>query len=96
MLNIRKKGSGLLLAFLLNTIIANLVESASKVEEILEDIEETLLDPKNDQGNMGSLIQQHRHEYMTIRKNSLPLKDQFSKLLRTENGIIIPGYPADL
>ncbi len=67
MLNIRKKGSGLLLAFLLNTIIANLVESASKVEEILEDIEETLLDPKNDQGNMGSLIQQHRHEYMIIR-----------------------------
>ena len=90
MLNIRKKGSGLLLAFLLNTIIANLVESASKVEEILEDIEETLLDPKNDQGNMGSLIQQHRHEYMIIRKNSQPLKDQFSKLLRTENGIITP------
>ena len=90
MLTIRKKGSGLLLAFLLNTIIANLVESASKVEEILEDIEETLLDPKNDQGNMGSLIQQHRHEYMIIRKNSLPLKDQFSKLLRTENGIITP------
>lgn len=90
MLNIRKKGSGLLLAFLLNTIIANLVETASKVEEILEDIEETLLDPKNDQGNMGSLIQQHRHEYMIIRKNSQPLKEQFSKLLRTENGIITP------
>ena len=90
MLNIRKIGSCLLLAFLLITIIANLVESASKVEEILEDIEETLLDPKNDQGNMGSLIQQHRHEYMIIRKNSQPLKDQFSKLLRTENGIITP------
>ena len=27
---------------------------------------------------------------MIIRKNSLPLKDQFSKLLRTENGIITP------
>lgn len=39
MLNLRKKGSGLLLAFLLNTIIANLVETASKVEEMLEDIE---------------------------------------------------------
>ena len=38
MLNLRKKGSGLLLAFLLNTIIANLVETASKVEEMLEDI----------------------------------------------------------
>ena len=80
--------SGLLLAFLLNTIIANLVESASKVEEMLEDIEETLLDIKNDQGNMGLLIQQRRKEYMVIRKNSQPLKEQFAKLLRTENGII--------
>ena len=88
MLNIRRKNSGLLLAFLLNTIIANLVESASKVEEMLEDIEETLLDIKNDQGNMGLLIQQRRKEYMVIRKNSQPLKEQFAKLLRTENGII--------
>lgn len=88
MLNIRKKSSGLLLAFLLNTIIANMVETASKVEEMLEDIEETLLDIKNDQGNMGSLIQQRRHEYMVVKKNSQPLKEQFSKLLRTENGII--------
>ena len=61
-MNLRKKGSGLLLAFLLNTIIANLVETASKVEEMLEDIEETLLDIKSDQGNMGSMIQQRRHE----------------------------------
>ena len=88
MLNLRKKGSGLLLAFLLNTIIANLVESVSKVEEMLEDIEETLLDIKSDQTNMGPLIQQRRHEYMIIRKNSQPLKEQFAKLLRTENGII--------
>ena len=88
MLNIRKRNSGLLLAFLLNTIIANLVDSASKVEEMLEDIEETLLDIKNDQANMGLLIQQRRHEYMIVRKNSQPLKEQFTKLLRTENGII--------
>jgi magnesium transporter len=88
MLNIRKRSGGLLLAFLLNTIIANLVESASKVEEMLEDIEETLLDIKNNQANMGLLIQQRRHEYMIIRKNGQPLKEQFTKLLRTENGII--------
>lgn len=88
MLNIRKRNSGLLLAFLLNTIIANLVDSASKVEEMLEDIEETLLDIKSDQANMGLLIQQRRHEYMIIRKNGQPLKEQFAKLLRTENGII--------
>ena len=57
---------------------------------MLEDIEETLLDIKNDQGNMGQLIQQRRKEYMIIRKNSQPLKEQFAKLLRTENGIIAP------
>ena len=83
MLNIRRKNSGMLLAFLLNTIIANLVESASKVEDMLEDIEETLLDIKNDQGNMGLLNQQRRKEYMVIRKKSKPLKEQFAKLLRT-------------
>ena len=90
LLGVRKKGCGLLLAFLLNTIIANLVDSVSKVEELLEDIEETLLDIKSDQTNMGALIQQRRRDYMIIRKNSLPLKEQFSKLLRTENGIISP------
>ena len=37
---------------------------------------------------MGQLIQQRRKEYMVIRKNSQPLKEQFVKLLRTENGII--------
>ena len=70
MLNIRKKGSGLLLAFLLNTIIANLVESASKVEEILEDIEETLLDPKNDQGNMGEALAKLAEEDPTFRAHT--------------------------
>ena len=74
MLNIRRKNSGLLLAFLLNTIIANLVESASKVEEMLEDIEETLLDIKNDQGNMRLLIQQqtaaHRKRNHKLRHPS--------------------------
>lgn len=91
-LNIREKGSGLLLAFLLNAIVANWVDAASKVEEILEDIEETLLDPTNDQAAIGPLIMQHRHEYMLIRKNSQPLKDQFMKLLRSEMGLI----PAEL
>lgn len=96
MLNIRKKGSGMLLAFLLNTLTATLAETASKVEDILEDIEETLLDVNNNQENVGALIQQRRKDYMTIRKNSQPLKEQFPKLLRMENGIIpqemIPVY----
>ena len=56
-LNLRKKGTGLFLAFLLNTVIANLVESASKVEDFLEDIADTLLDNKSAQSDVGQQIQ---------------------------------------
>lgn len=88
MLNIRKKGAGLLLAFLLNIITANLAESISRAEELLEDLEETLLTSSNTKINIGPLIQQRRRDYMTIRKNSHPLKDQFPKILRMEDGLI--------
>ncbi len=87
-LDIREKGSGLLLAFLLNTVVAHLVESAAKVEDRLEQIEDTLLDINNDQKNIGAEIQQRRRDYMTIRKNSQPLKEQFPKLLQLGNDII--------
>jgi len=94
LLNIRKKGSGLLLAFILNTIIANLVEASSKVQEFLEDIEDKLLEPNNQEEEIGKQIQERRRDYMTIRKNSQPLKEQFPKLMRSESGLITPDlYP---
>jgi len=94
LLNIRKKGSGLLLAFILNIIIANLVEASSKVQECLEDIEDKLLEPDNQEEELGKQIQERRRDYMTIRKNSQPLKEQFPKLMRSESGIITPDlYP---
>lgn len=89
-LNIRGRGAGLLLAFLLNTVIANLSDSASKADGLLEEIEETLLAFRDDQQNMGQLIQQRRREYLTLRKNSQPLKDQFAKLPRLPGGLITP------
>lgn len=88
LLNIRKKGTGLLIAFLLNTVIANLAESASKVEDYMEDIEEALLNPESKMDNIGQQIQERRRDYMVIRKNSQPLKEQFPKILRSEMGIV--------
>ena len=87
-LHLRKKNSGLLLAFLLNTVIANLVESVSKIEELLEDIEASLFDTDSDQSGTGKLILQRRKDYLLIRKNSQPLKEEFSKLLHSENVLI--------
>ena len=90
LLGIREKTIGLLLVFLLNSLIASLVEIISRVEETLGDLEETLLDPNDEQKNIGPAIQRHRREYMLIRRNSQPLKEQFPKLLRTDNGIVTP------
>lgn len=88
LLNIRKKGVGLLLAFVLNTLISNMAESASKVEEYMEDIEEALLNPGNKTEHIGLEIQERRRDYMVIRKNSLPLKEQFPKIMRSEIGLV--------
>lgn len=88
LLGIRKKGSGLLLAFVLNTIFSNLADSVSKVEEYMEDIEEALLNPESKIDHIGQQIQERRRDYMTIRKNSQPLKEQFSKVIRSEMGIV--------
>lgn len=90
---LRAKGSSLLLAFLLNTVVVSLVESSSYVEDLLEDIEDMLLDISTDQRSVGLLIQQRRREYIVIRKNSQPLREQFGKLSKSE---IILSAPESL
>ncbi|MDD2436529.1 MAG: magnesium/cobalt transporter CorA [Massilibacteroides sp.] len=88
-LGIRSKEDGsMLLAFLLNAVVASLVETSTHVEELLEDIEDTLLDISTNQESVGSLIQQRRREYMVIRKNSLPLREQINKLTKSESILI--------
>lgn len=81
LMDIRNRKASFLLAFLLNTIVVNLVECATKIEDLLEEVEDRLLDINSNQSNLGPVIQQRRHEYMQIRRNSLPLKDQFLKLI---------------
>jgi magnesium transporter len=88
-LDIRSRGDvSMLLAFLLNAVVVSLVEASTHVEELLEDIEDTLLDISTNQESVGSLIQQRRREYMVIRKNSQPLREEISKLTKAENNLI--------
>ncbi|WP_085536024.1 magnesium/cobalt transporter CorA [Massilibacteroides vaginae] len=89
-LSLRAKDSSLLLAFLLNAVVASLVEASLRVEELLEDIEDTLLNISTDQRSVGSLIQQRRREYMVIRKNSQPLREQLGKLSKSDKILINP------
>ncbi|MCD7938067.1 MAG: magnesium and cobalt transport protein CorA [Tannerellaceae bacterium] len=85
---IRKQKSGLLFAFLLNAVMADLIESAAQVEGLLERIEDQLLGHNYNQKNIGAKIQQCRHAYLILRKNSAPLGQQFYKLLVPFDGIV--------
>ena len=70
-LSIRQKGTGLLLAFLLNTLFANMIETVSKIEDRLIEIEEQLITLSDTNSRtIGALIQQHRQEYMAMKAMS--------------------------
>jgi magnesium transporter len=88
LLGICDRKADTLLAFLLNHVTVSLVDSASRIEDMLEDLEEQLLDIKKNQLNFGEIIQGKRREYMTIKKSVLPLKEQFGKLLIINNPLI--------
>ncbi len=81
LMDLRNQSAFLLLAFLLNTIAVCLIECATKIQDYLEDVEDRMLDINSNQADLGSVIQQRRREYLQIRRNSLPLKDQFIKLI---------------
>lgn len=87
-MRIREQKSGMLLAFLLNSIFADMIETSSKIEKILEKIEGVLLENHYRQGNVGPKIQQCRRTYLIIRKNTHPLKDEFFKLMKVKPGVI--------
>ncbi|MCD7933688.1 MAG: magnesium and cobalt transport protein CorA [Tannerellaceae bacterium] len=87
-MNIRRQKSGLLFAFLFNAIMADLIESSTQVENQLERIEDQLLGRNYNQKNIGARIQQCRHAYLILRKNSTPLREQFHKLTNPIDGIL--------
>lgn len=95
-LSIRQKGTGLLLAFLLNTLFANMIETVSKIEDRLIEIEEQLITLSDTNSRtIGALIQQHRQEYMAMKRIAQPLKEQFSNLRLNPNLVtqeLIPIY----
>ena len=52
-------------------------------EELLEDIEDSLLDVSGFSKDIGISIQQRRRDSIMIRRNTLPLKEELAKLVRT-------------
>ncbi|MEG1565020.1 MAG: magnesium/cobalt transporter CorA [Bacteroides sp.] len=83
-LKIRGRQSDYLLSVLLNSVIGNYIAIVSDIDDALEDLEEELLTISEGK-DLGIQIQFLRHQYMTMKRSVLPLKDQYVKLLRAEN-----------
>lgn len=88
--NIRNRQSDYLLSVLLNNVMGNYKKTITEVEESLEEMESSLLSITTS-NNIGARIQTYRRQYMRIKRSVYPLKEQYSKLLRSENKILHPS-----
>ncbi len=86
-LHIRGRQTDYLLSVLLNNVMGNYIATISSIADALEDLEEELLTITNGR-DIGKQIQTLRRQYMSMKKAILPLKEQYTKLLRTEDLLI--------
>lgn len=82
-LKIRNRQSDYLLSVLLNSVIGNYISIVSSIDDNLEELEEKLLSIHT-RKDIGAQIQALRRQYMLIKKAVMPLKEQYTKLLRTD------------
>lgn len=87
-LKIRNRQSDFLLSVILNSVMASFISIISGMEEGLEDLEGQLLSPV--QADMPGIenIQQYRRNFRVIKKCIMPLKEEISKLLHTDNDLL--------
>ena len=83
-LKIRERASDYLLSVLLNSVMGNYIAIVTGIDDALEELEEKLLVINNGH-DIGARIQTLRRQYMLMKKAVLPLKEQYIKLLRSEN-----------
>lgn len=84
---IRSRQSDYLLSVLLNSVMGNYMFMVTEISDALEDLEEELLKITG-AGDVGIQIQTLRRQYLQIKKGILPLKEQYVKLLRTDNSLM--------
>lgn len=83
--------SDFLMASLLSVIMSNYGETIVNLEDQLEVLEDQLLDFDCDNSTIIHEIQERRRILIQLRKTLIPFKDQLSKLLRVEEGLISPS-----
>lgn len=86
-MKIRGRQTDYLLSVMLNSVMGNYITTVADIDDSLEDLEEELLTISNGK-DIGVQIQSLRRQYMLMKKAVLPLKEQYVKLLRSENSLM--------
>lgn len=87
-LKIRSRSSDYLFSVMINELTANYISVAMSIGDDLEDLESELIAAADGRG-IGGRLQIHRRRYMDLKRVVLPLRDQYTKLLRSDAGLIL-------
>lgn len=87
-LKIRTRQSDFLLSVILNSVMASFMSIISDFEDGLEDLEEQMLSPDQNELPGIEYIQQYRRNFRLIKKCIMPFKEEISKLLHADNELL--------
>ena len=86
-LKVRERTSDFLLSVLLNNLVGNYISVVSHIDDSLEDLESALFE--NSKGrDLGIQIRLLRKQYLQMKQTIYPLKEQYTKLLRSESSLL--------
>ena len=82
------RSSDYLFSLLVKNISNNYLDFIEQIEDALEETESDLMEFDKVQTDIGWRIQSLRKEYLLLKKTVLPIKESFSRLLRSENVLL--------
>lgn len=85
-LRIRERKSDFLLSVLLNSLVANYASVVSHIDDALEELESALFDDTEGR-DIAIRIRLLRKQYLQMKQTVYPLKEQYTKLLRSESSL---------
>lgn len=86
-LKIRERTSDYLFSVMINEVVSNYITCAMTIGDALDDIQEQLI-AATDNRSSGAELQKQRMRYTELKRTVIPMKDQYSRLLRADPALI--------
>lgn len=85
---IREKGADYLLYILMNAVYSQYIESISKINDHLDEIEDDIINHYLADNRIMQFFRTKRKEYALIRRSIIPMREEFDNLLHNSNQLI--------